>query len=65
MSAKLASVHGHSPAPARLALLGTGTVGSAGWARLTQWQGSTLSERLRLVYAANSRYALGLSLIHI
>jgi homoserine dehydrogenase len=59
MSAKLATVHGHPPAPARLALLGTGTVGSAVWARLTQWQGSALGERLRLVYAANSRYALG------
>ncbi|HQX90999.1 MAG TPA: homoserine dehydrogenase [Thermomonas sp.] len=58
MSAKLATLHGHPPAPARLALLGTGTVGSAVWARLTQWQGSALGERLRLVHAANSRYAL-------
>ena len=34
-------------------------MGSAVWARLTQWQGSALGERLRLVYAANSRYDLG------
>ena len=59
MSATIATMHGQHTPPARLALLGTGTVGSAVWARLMQWQGSALGERLRLVYAANSRYALG------
>ena len=59
MSATPAMMHGQHTPPARLALLGTGTVGSAVWARLMQWQGSALGERLRLVYAANSRFALG------
>ena len=43
---------------ARVALLGTGTVGSAVWARLAGWHGTPLGQRLRLVYAANSRFAL-------
>jgi homoserine dehydrogenase len=59
MSAKLTTLRGHERAPARVALLGTGTVGSAVWARLSRWQGTPLGERLRLVHAANSRYALG------
>ncbi|WP_342315962.1 homoserine dehydrogenase [Lysobacter sp. FW306-1B-D06B] len=41
--------------PARVALLGTGTVGSAVMARLASWQGATLGERLALVHVANSR----------
>ena len=45
------------PAPARIALLGTGTVGSAVLARLAAWQGTALGERLSLRYAANSRFA--------
>lgn len=45
------------PAPARVALLGTGTVGSAVLARLAGWQGSDLGARLRLVHLANSRHA--------
>ena len=59
MSAKLTTLRGHERAPARVALLGTGTVGSAVWARLSRWQGTPLGERLRLVHAANLRYALG------
>lgn len=43
--------------PARIALLGTGTVGSAVLARLAGWQGTRLGERLTLRYAANSRFA--------
>lgn len=43
--------------PARIALLGTGTVGSAVLARLAGWQGTALGERLSLRYAANSRFA--------
>lgn len=43
--------------PARIALLGTGTVGSAVLARLAGWQDSALGERLSLRYAANSRFA--------
>jgi homoserine dehydrogenase len=45
-------------APARIALLGTGTVGSAVGARLASWQGTPLGARLRLVHVANSRHAL-------
>jgi len=42
-------------APARVALLGTGTVGSAVLQRLAAWQGSHLGQRLQLVHVANSR----------
>lgn len=45
--------------PARVALLGTGTVGRAVCARLAGWQGTPLGQRLSLVHAANSRVALG------
>lgn len=45
-------------APARIALLGTGTVGRAVLERLAAWEGSALGARLSLVYAANSRVAL-------
>ena len=58
MSAKVATLRRECTAPARVALLGTGTVGSAAWARLARWQGTTQGERLRLVHAANSRFAL-------
>jgi homoserine dehydrogenase len=44
--------------PARLALLGTGTVGSAVLQRLVQWQGTPLGACLSLVHAANSRHAI-------
>ncbi|MGI8930787.1 MAG: hypothetical protein ACR2FK_00165 [Sphingomicrobium sp.] len=40
---------------ARIALLGSGTVGLAVLRRLAQWEGSAIGERLRLVYAANTR----------
>ncbi len=46
----------HAP-PARLALLGSGTVGRAVWARLAAWQGRALGRRLQLAYVANSRTA--------
>ena len=59
MSAQVAALRPPQGVPARLALLGTGTVGSAVWARLAGWQGSALGQRLSLVHAANSRYALG------
>ncbi len=45
-------------APARVALLGSGTVGRAVWARLAGWQGGAFARRLSLVYVANSRTAL-------
>ena len=45
-------------APARVALLGAGTVGRAVLARLASWSGTALGERLRLVHAANSRVSL-------
>jgi homoserine dehydrogenase len=44
--------------PARLALLGTGTVGAAAWARLASWAGTALGDRLSLVHVANSRVAI-------
>ncbi len=47
------------PAPARVALLGSGTVGRAVWARLAGWQGSAFARRLPLAYVANSRTAIG------
>lgn len=43
--------------PARIALLGTGTVGRAVLARLAQWSDTPPGQRLSLVYAANSRFA--------
>lgn len=42
-------------APARVALLGTGTVGSAVLERLAAWHGSSFGQRLQLVHVANSR----------
>ena len=59
----VAEVAVHQPqalrVPARIALLGTGTVGRAVLERLTAWSGTPLGARLSLVYAANSRHALG------
>lgn len=46
-------------APARVALLGTGTVGTALLARLTGWADTPIGGCLSLVYAANSRQAVG------
>ena len=43
---------------ARLALLGSGTVGQAVLDRLHRWQGTGRGEGLKLVYAANTRLAL-------
>jgi len=43
---------------AKIALLGSGTVGIAVLRRLEKWQGSPLGEQLRLVFAANTRMAL-------
>lgn len=58
MNARVAPLRGHAVQPARVALLGTGTVGSAAWARLLSWTGTPLGERLSLVHVANSRFAL-------
>lgn len=41
--------------PARVALLGTGTVGSAVLGRLSSWHGTPMGECLQLVHVANSR----------
>jgi len=43
---------------ARLALLGSGTVGQAVLDRLQRWRGTERGEGLKLVYAANTRLAL-------
>ena len=45
--------------PAQLALLGTGTVGSAVLARLQRWQGTAFGRQLQLVHVANSRRVVG------
>lgn len=45
-------------APARVALLGTGTVGRAVLERLAAWQGTARGARLSLVHVANSRVAV-------
>lgn len=47
-----------TPQFARIALLGSGTVGQAVLRRLGEWRGSPLGDQLRLVYAANTRLAL-------
>ncbi|MFC5569744.1 homoserine dehydrogenase [Lysobacter yangpyeongensis] len=54
------SVHTNADARpcARVALLGTGTVGRAVLARLAMWSGGPFVDRLQLVHAANSRMAL-------
>jgi len=46
-----------TPVPARLALLGTGTVGTAVLRRLEQWVDTPFGARLSLVHVANSRHA--------
>lgn len=43
---------------AKIALLGSGTVGLAVLRRLAEWQGTPRGEQLRLVFAANTRLAL-------
>ena len=58
MNARVAPLRGIASQPARVALLGTGTVGSAAWARLASWKDSPLADRLSLVHVANSRYAI-------
>ena len=63
MNARIAPLRGIGVQPARVALLGTGTVGSAAWARLASWAehastGHSLGGRLSLVHVANSRYAI-------
>ncbi|GAB3104122.1 homoserine dehydrogenase family protein [Lysobacter terrae] len=47
----------HAPR-ARVALLGTGTVGRAVLARLASWSGTALGEQVQLVHVANSRRAV-------
>jgi len=44
--------------PARVALLGTGTVGRAVLQRIDAWSDGPLSERLALTHVANSRHVL-------
>lgn len=57
MSARVVALPLPDAAPARVALLGAGTVGRAVWARLAGWQGTALGARLALEYVANSRVA--------
>lgn len=58
MNRQVSALRSISVRPARVALLGTGTVGSALWSRLAGWSGSPLGERLALVHVANSRIAI-------
>lgn len=62
MNARVAPLRGLASQPARVALLGTGTVGSAAWARLASWaaagSGHPQGGQLSLVHVANSRYAI-------
>jgi len=44
--------------PAKVALLGSGTVGLAVLQRLSEWRGTTFGRRLNLVFAANTRLSL-------
>jgi homoserine dehydrogenase len=44
--------------PAKLALLGSGTVGLAVLQRLSKWRGTPFARRLSLVFAANTRLSL-------
>ncbi|MBW3549563.1 MAG: homoserine dehydrogenase [Proteobacteria bacterium] len=52
-----ANPQAHAQLPARLVLLGTGTVGGAVLQRLDRWAGTSLGHGLSLVYVANSRTA--------
>ncbi|MEO5963218.1 MAG: homoserine dehydrogenase [Thermomonas sp.] len=58
MNSKVSRLRSTRMQPARVALLGTGTVGSALWSRLAAWDGSSLGGRLSLVHVANSRIAV-------
>ena len=63
MNARLAPLRSVVAQPARVALLGTGTVGSAVWARLAAWAeqssvGNPFGGRLSLVHVANSRFSI-------
>ncbi len=58
MNARLALSPAPATLPARVALLGLGSVGSAVWSRLAGWRGTPFGERLVLVHAANSRVAI-------
>jgi homoserine dehydrogenase len=58
MNARIASLRATSTRSSRVALLGTGTVGSALWSRLASLQASPLGECLSLVHVANSRVAI-------
>lgn len=49
------SVVAAAPDVARVALIGTGTVGRAVLDRLCEWQGQPIGQRLRLVYVGNTR----------
>ncbi len=58
VKARVAPLHGIAR-PARVALLGTGTVGSAVWQRLADWADTPFGDRVSLVHVANSRIAIG------
>ncbi len=61
-SAIAPSRHATADARAKIALLGTGTVGTAVVARLDDWQGTAFAERLQLLQIANTRSVLRRSL---
>ena len=58
MNARITPIRASRPQQARVALLGTGVVGSAVWSRLADWSRTPLAERLSLVHVTNSRYGI-------
>lgn len=58
MNARITPIRPSRPQQARVALLGTGVVGSAVWSRLADWSRTPLAERLSLVHVTNSRYGI-------
>jgi len=58
MNARITSLREKGVRSSRVALLGTGTVGSALWSRLASLQASPLGQSLSLVHVANSQVAI-------
>ena len=58
MNARITPIRPSRPQQARVALLGTGVVGSAVWSRLADWSRTPLAERLSLVHVTNSRFGI-------
>jgi homoserine dehydrogenase len=55
---RAAESHSLADGAAKVALLGSGTVGTAVLQRLREWRGTPLGSRLNLIFAANTRLSL-------